>query len=228
MDGTTTLWLSFLAGIYAPLGSPCVIVLYPAYLAFLAGDDGERKPGISPFSLGFAVALGVLLSLIVGGILFALALQVLGSAVRALVTPAAFLILLVFALLLLLDIDPFCYSGRIPLPRTGLPSPHGAALLLGLLFGIIILPCNAAIILVLIALATTATGAIESVGIFLAFGVGMILPLLLIAGISRFRSRQVMAFLTGHRLFVQRLAGLVMLLIAVWYLALYSFPALFR
>ena len=37
-----------------------------------------------------------------------------------------------------------------------------------------------------------------------------------------------MAFLTKHRRFVQRLAGLVMLLIAVWYLALYSFPALFR
>ena len=176
MDSTTLLWLSFLAGIYAPVGSPCMIVLYPGYLAFLAGSDGERKPGISPFSLSIAVAVGVLLSLIVGGILFALAIQVLGSEVRALVTPAAFLLLLVFALLLLLDIDPFRFTGTLPLPRVGQLSPSVSPLFLGLFFGLIILPCNAIVILVLIALATTATGAQESVGIFLAFGIGIIFP----------------------------------------------------
>jgi cytochrome c-type biogenesis protein len=228
MDGTTTLWLSFLAGIYAPVGSPCVIALYPAYISFLAGSDGERKPGISPFSLGLAVSAGVILSLLTGGILFALALVVLGGVVRTFVTPAAFLLLLAFSLLLIFDVDPTRSTGNIPLPRAGTLPPYGAAFLLGLLFGLIILPCNAAVILVLIALATTATGALESLGIFLAFGAGMILPLILIAGISRLRSRQVMNFLTRHRLFVQRLAGLIMLLIAVWYLVLFFFPLLFR
>jgi hypothetical protein len=56
----------------------------------------------------------------------------------------------------------------------------------------------------------------------------MILPLIVIAGISRLRSRQVMSFLTGHRLLVRRTAGLIMLTIAMWYLLLLLFPGMFR
>jgi len=225
VDGATTLWLSFLAGIYAPVGSPCVIALYPGYIAFLAGKSGEKRE-ISPFSLGVAVAVGVILSLLLGGILFALLVQVLGAAARAVITPAAFLILLIFSLLLLLDSDALPSFGTFPAPLAY--PPHGEAFLLGLLFGVIILPCNAAVMLFLIALATTASGFTESLGVFLAFGSGMTLPLLMIAAISRFRSRQVMDFLSRHRFLVRRSAGLVMLLIAVWYLVLFFFPGLIR
>lgn len=228
MDATTTLGLSFLAGFYAPAGSPCVFVLYPAYISFLANEGREKGVGVSPFSLGIAVAAGVMLSLFSGGIVFALLLQILGSVARGIITPVAYLLLLIFSILLLLDIDLGRFTGTIPLPRAGTLSPHAAALLLGLFFGIIILPCNAAVIMVLITLATTATGAMESLGIFLAFGAGMILPLIVIAGISRLRSRQVMSFLTGHRLLVRRTAGLIMLTIAMWYLLLLLFPGMFR
>lgn len=65
MDYPALLWLSFIAGIYAPLGSPCVIILYPGYLAFLAGTDEENRA--SPFLLGLTVACGVLISLLPGG-----------------------------------------------------------------------------------------------------------------------------------------------------------------
>jgi cytochrome c biogenesis protein CcdA len=60
---------------------------------------------------------------------------------------------------------------------------------------------------------------------FFAFGIGMTLPLILLAGISLVRSRQAMEFLARHRLLVQRLAGLVMFVIAVWYLVLFFLPA---
>jgi cytochrome c-type biogenesis protein len=225
MDGTTLLWFSFLAGIYAPVGSPCVMVLYPGYISFLAGKGGGKQ-AISPFSLGILVASGVIISLLAGGILFTLLVQVLGGTAREIITPVAYLLLLIFSLLLLLDIDILPPAGRIPVSRAG--TPFGQAFLLGFLFGIILLPCNTAVILVLFALATTASGAVESIEVFLAFGVGMILPLLLIAGISQFRSRQVMGFLTRHRLLVRRIAGLVLLLIAVWYLVLFFFPGWFR
>jgi cytochrome c-type biogenesis protein len=228
VDPATTLWLSFLAGIYAPIGSPCVFVLYPAYLSFLAGTAGNEEPGIVPFSLGLVVVTGVILSLLCGGILFALLLQAWGGVVRAIITPSASLLLLVFSLLLLLDYSPFGSTVAPQLPRSGARSPHAAALLLGLFFGLIILPCNAAVIMVLITLATTSSGAMESVGIFLAFGAGMTFPLLVIAGISRFRSRQVMAFLSGHRLIIRRIAGLAMFVIAAWYLALFFFPGMIR
>jgi cytochrome c-type biogenesis protein len=225
VDGTTQLWFSFLAGIYAPVGSPCIIVLYPGYLSFLAGTRGEH-PTISPFSLGLAVAAGVMVSLFLGGIFFALLEQVLGSAIRSVITPVAFLLLVVFSLLLLSDFDPIPPMGRFPLsyPR----SPHGSAFLVGLLFGIFILPCNAAVIMILLALATTASGAVEFVAVFLTFGMGITLPLLLLAAISRIRSRQVLQFLTRHRLLVRRIAGMIMLFIAVWYLVLFFFPGVFR
>jgi cytochrome c-type biogenesis protein len=223
MEMTTLLWLSFLAGLYAPIGSPCVIILYPGYLSFLAGMKGKEYRWTSPLTLGIAVAFGVILSLLLGGFLFALVLQVAGPGARTLITPAVSLILLVFALALILDVNALTLPGKIPLPHAG--TPNGAAFLLGLIFGIIILPCNAAVILFLITLATSVSSGVEAMSLFLAFGIGMTLPLLLLAGISRFRSRQIMEFLARYRLPVQRIAGLVMFVIAVWYLVLFFFPA---
>jgi cytochrome c-type biogenesis protein len=223
MDGTTLLWLSFLAGLYAPVGSPCVIILYPGYLSFLAGMKGKEDRWTSPLTLGIAVAFGVVISLLLGGFLFALVLQALGPGARVLITPAVSLILMVVALALILDIRIPKNFKNIPLPRAG--TPNGTAFLLGLMFGIIILPCNAAVILFLITLATSASSGVEAMSMFFAFGIGMTLPLILLAGISLVRSRQAMEFLARHRLLVQRLAGLVMFVIAVWYLVLFFLPA---
>jgi cytochrome c-type biogenesis protein len=218
MDYPALLWLSFLAGIYAPLGSPCVIILYPGYLAFLAGTDEENRA--SPFLLGLAVACGVLISLLLRGSLLGLFVQALGPAARALLQPAVSLLLLTFALVLIFDITLPPVLHGFPLPRAG------SALTLGLFMGVLILPCNTAIILFLLALATSVGTAVESMGLFLAFGAGMVLPLLLLAGISRIRSRQVLGFLTRHRIAVQRLAGMGMLLIAAGYLVLFFLPNL--
>jgi cytochrome c-type biogenesis protein len=225
VDWTILIWLSFLAGMYAPVGSPCVIALYPAYISFLAGGkDGDRS-GVSPFSLGNAVALGVILSMLAGGILFALLIAALGTLVRAVITPAAFLLLLVLSLLLILDIDPLRPAGMQRFSRAA--TPHRAAFLLGLCMGIIILPCNAPVVMVLLALAATAPGAAEALYVFLAFGAGMTFPLLIIAGISRLRSRQVTGFITRHRLLIRRFSGLLMLVISAWYLVLIFFPGMF-
>jgi cytochrome c-type biogenesis protein len=225
MDSAALLWLSFLAGLYAPLGSPCVIVLYPGYLAFLAGMDGKEHRWTSPLTLGLAVVAGIIISLLLGGFLFALGVQALGSGVRTLVTPAVSLILLIAALALILDITTPAYLKNIPLPRGN--TPNGSAFLLGLVFGFIILPCNAAVILFLLTLATSVSTGVEAMSLFLAFGIGMTLPLVLLAGISRYRSRQVMGFLARHRLAVQRIAGGVMLAVSIWYLLLYLFPQVF-
>jgi cytochrome c-type biogenesis protein len=222
VDWTALLWLSFLAGMYAPVGSPCIIALYPAYISFLAGGKERNGTVPSPLGPGIAVAAGVLLSMLAGGILFALLIAALGTFVRDIVTPAAFLLLLVLSLLLLFDIDPPLPAVLHSYPRA--VTPHRAAFLLGLLMGFIILPCNAPVVMVLLVLAATAPGAAEALAVFLAFGAGMVLPLLVIAGISRLRSRQVTGFLTRHRLWIRRLSGLLMLLISAWYLVLIVFP----
>ena len=226
MDWTTLLWLAFLAGIYAPVGSPCVIVLYPAYLSFLAGRGDDQRQPVSLFIPGLLISAGVILSLLLGGILFALLLLLLGSAARAFITPAAFLLLLVFSILLVFDLDLSRLTGSFPFPRA--ETPRGSAFLLGLLLGVIILPCNSAAVMALLTLAVTTSGGVEAVGIFLAFGAGMVVPLLSIAGISRLRSRQPTAFLSRHRLLVRRTAGLAMFLIAAWYLFHLFLPGLVR
>ncbi len=77
--------------------------------------------------------------------------------------------------------------GKIPAanPILMLKNPLTAAFFLGLTFGIIILPCNAAAVVVLLALAATATGLFEGLGAFLSFGLGITLPLLVLAGLSQ-------------------------------------------
>jgi hypothetical protein len=52
----------------------------------------------------------------------------------------------------------------------------------------------------------------------------MVLPLLIIAGISQAGQRRVLLFLTCHRRLIRGGAGLSMLVIAAWYLALFFFP----
>jgi cytochrome c-type biogenesis protein len=218
MDAAALFWLSFLAGVYAPLGSPCVLVLYPGYLSFLAGMKGDRDAEIPAFSLGIAVAAGVILSLILGGIFLAAVLAATGPAARVLITAAIYLLLLLLSIAMLLDFDATAIFGKYPVPRAG--TPHRSAFLLGLCFGIIILPCNSAILLFLLTLAVSMPGGMQVLGLFFAFGAGVTLPLLLLAGISRLRSRQVVGFLTRHRLAVQRIAGFFMLIIALYSLTL--------
>jgi len=58
------------------------------------------------------------------------------------------------------------------------------AFLLGPFFGIIILPCNAAAVVALLAIGTTHSGFLANLGSFFAFGMGMSLPLLAFAALS--------------------------------------------
>jgi cytochrome c-type biogenesis protein len=218
MEAAILFWLSFLAGIYASAGSPCVLVMYPGYLSFLAGRSDERSHLPWPLIFGFAVAGGVITGMLACGSLFILVLAVAGPAGRTAITFGSYILLIILALLLILGIDYSRGVKPVPLPRSG--HPFFAAFLLGLGFGIIILPCNAAPVAVLFTLASSASGFTTGLGSFLAFGLGITFPLLLLAAFSQARSRQVLGFLAGHRRAIQLAAGLVMLIIATIYLVL--------
>jgi cytochrome c biogenesis protein CcdA len=165
------------------------------------------------------VAAGVIAALAAGGILFSFLVQSSGSTVRNIITPVVFIALLIFSVFLILDID---FGQPIPVPR--LENPVLAALLLGLAFGIILLPCNAASVAILLALAAIPSGFFEGTGVFLCFGTGMVLPLIVIAGISQAGQQRILLYLSCHRRVIRGIAGLCMLAIAVWYLALFFFP----
>ena len=37
----SNLWISFLAGLFAPIGAVCVLPLYPGFLSYLAGQVSQ-------------------------------------------------------------------------------------------------------------------------------------------------------------------------------------------
>jgi cytochrome c-type biogenesis protein len=160
--------------------------------------------------------------MLIGGFLFSAALEAGGSTVRNIVIPAAFIILFLFSLLLIFNINPGKISLVNPVPRMKNPLP--AAFFLGITFGIIILPCNAAAVVVLLALAATATGFFEGLGAFLSFGLGITLPLLILAALSRAAGRQVTGYLTRHQREIRLISGIFMLIISLYYLILLYFP----
>jgi cytochrome c-type biogenesis protein len=96
------LWISFLAGLFAPLGAVCVLPLYPGFLSYLAGQvnaqgtESENKKQIIMF--GVIITLGVIVSMFVFGLIFTFFLQ--GSLTKAIgiISPIAFGILAVISL----------------------------------------------------------------------------------------------------------------------------------
>ena len=225
MDTSTLFWLSFLAGIYASVGAPCALILYPGYISFLAGRAGDERHRPEPFTLGILVAMGVIVAMLIGGLIFSLAVETGGETVRNVFIPAAFIILFFLSLLLILDINFGKITIANPVPR--LNNPFAAAFFLGMTFGIVILPCNAAAVVVLLALAATATGLFEGLGAFLSFGLGITLPLLILAALTQTTSRQVLGYLTRHRRAIRLTGGIIMLIISVWYLTLLFLPKMF-
>ncbi|HOT03513.1 MAG TPA: cytochrome c biogenesis protein CcdA [Methanolinea sp.] len=214
--------MAFLAGLYAPLGSPCVIPLYPGFLSFLAGTGASSERKYSMLMLGMVVAAGVIISMLAFGIVYVTFVQVSLSRFLSIISPAAFLVLAVFSLVLILDIDFSRWTGVISIPRSGRPILD--AFLLGLFFGIVILPCNAAAVVALLAIGTTATGFLANLGSFFAFGIGMSLPLLALAALSLTRSREILAWFSRNRRAVHVVAGVMMLGVSLYYLLFVFFP----
>lgn len=225
MEPAILFWLSFVAGMYAPVGSPCILVLYPGYISFLAGRPGGDRDSGSPLALGITVAAGVMCAMLCGGFVYTLILSAIGGEALKVLTVVLYSLLILFSFLLIFDVDYWRIRTPIPLPRLEQPLP--SAFLLGIAFGIIILPCNAAAVAVLLALAASAPGLTTGLGSFISFGLGMTLPLIIIAGLSQARSRQVMEYLAAHRHIIRILSGITMLILSVIYLVFLFFPALF-
>ncbi len=224
MDFFLLLWLSFLAGILAPITSPCVLVMYPGYIAFLARrSQDDTGTQIHPALVGITISCGILLSLLAGGIVFSFLVTFLGGTVRAVVTTVIYVILLVLSLFLIFGSGSRRTVSLPPLLRPA--NPLAAAFLYGALFGIIILPCNAAALVLLLALAATAGGFTDGLGSFLLYGTGVIAPLLILSFVSGARSHAFLDILSRHQRAIRITAGIFMLAIALWYLALPVIPA---
>src|SRR6185503_14749525 len=129
--------------------SPCILPLYPGFLAYLSG---QSEMGRKKYLLGLFVLAGVLtMMLTLGGLIAWLAVPV-GNVLVYLI-PLADLLILILGILLILDRNPFKTLPQIRFPV--LSHPFGNAYVYGLLYGPIALPCSGPMVVGIFALSFT-------------------------------------------------------------------------
>src|SRR3989344_1341305 len=219
-------WLAFLAGLFAPLGAVCVLPLYPGFLAYLAGQLSKDKSATKQSQpqdnkkqiifFGLVVTSGVIISMLIIGLIFSTILKASLTKAIGIISPIAFGILAVVSVLLIFNFDVGRFMPKFHAPV--LNNPLLSAFIFGLFFGVIVLPCNPASLAVLFAVSTSVTSFFTNFIHFLLFGIGMALPLLILAVVSASWSKIVIGFLTKYKKWINVAAGVIMLLISLYYL----------
>ncbi len=161
--------------------SPCVLPLYPGFLAYLSGGQVGLPNKAGRYFLGFFVLLGVLTMMLALGGLIALLSVSVGRAL-SFITPIADALIILLGVLLLLNVNPFKALPQIQVPV--LSHPFVNAFLYGLLYGPIALPCSGPLVVGIFALSLTVAEALSKLTVFFWFGMGFGLPLLALSFLS--------------------------------------------
>jgi len=203
----TSIFLGLLAS-----GSPCVFPLYPGFLAYLSG--GQEKLGKrGRYLLGFFVLAGVLtMMLILGAIIAALSISI-GSALSV-VIPIADVLIILLGILLLLDINVFKSLPQIQVPV--LSHPLANAYMYGLLYGPIALPCSGPLVVAIFALSFTAEEFFGKLIVFLLFGLGFGIPLLLLSFLAGAAQKSITRFFARNSRLVNIIGGLLLLGVGIY------------
>jgi len=193
--------------------SPCVLPLYPGFLAYISGgQEGlQGKPG--RYLLGFFVLAGVLtMMLALGGIIALLSVSV-GSAL-SFVIPAADLIIISFGVMLLFNVNPFKKMPQVRVPL--LSHPFVNAFVYGLLYGPIALPCSGPLVVSIFALSFTAAEVLSKLNIFFWFGLGFGIPLLVLSFLSGAAQRWITRQFALRAQLINVISGLLLLGVGVY------------
>jgi cytochrome c-type biogenesis protein len=150
------------------------------------------------------------------GLVFTTILQVSLTKVINIVSPIAFGILGIISIFLLFNVD----FGRF-LPRVNAPvlkNPLLSAFVFGFFFGAIVIPCNPGFIAAFFARSLLVDSVVSNLVNFLMFGLGIGFPLLVLALISGAKSQALIKWFTDRKTLINRLAGIIMLGISLYYL----------
>ncbi len=197
------------------MASPCVLPLYPGFLAYLSSQTDLTTPARRAL-LGPAVLAGVLtMMLALGAVIAWLAISV-GRAL-AVVIPIADLTILVLGLALLVDRNPFTRLPQLRIPILRRPLVNAYAY--GLLYGPLALPCSGPLVVAIFALSLSVGEAIDKMWVFLWFGLGFGAPLLVLSALSAgFQRRLTVLFARQHR-GLNRVGGIMLIALASYDLA---------
>jgi cytochrome c-type biogenesis protein len=199
----------------ASAASPCLLPLYPAFLAYLTGASGagagtDRR--ISGF-LGLAVLAGLVTSMIaIGMIVVAISAPI--SSLLGFAVPIIDLLLITLGVLLLAGINPFLKAPTWNVP--GASGPISQAYLYGVFLGPIALPCAGPFLVATLAISVGATETIGTIATFVVFALGFGLPLVLLSVLARSRQDSVVRFLTRHHRTIEIVSGVLLIGAGTW------------
>ena len=193
--------------------SPCVLPLYPGFLAYLSAGQGNIQGKYSRDFLGFLVLFGGFTRMLaLGGVIAWLSISV-GQAL-SIVIPIADLIILIFGVMLLLDVNPFKKLPQIQIPL--LTHPFANAFVYGLLYGPIALPCSGPLVVSIFALSLTVGDALGKLNVFFWFGMGFGIPLLILSFLSGAAQQWITRQFAIHSRVINILSGLLLVAIGIY------------
>jgi len=192
--------------------NPCVLPLYPGFLAYLSGQS-ELEQNKRRYFLGLFVLAGVLSMMLALGGLIALLAVPTGS-ILVYIIPLADLLILILGVLLLFNHNPFKTLPQIQIPA--LRHPFLNAYIYGLLYGPIALPCSGPLVVGIFALSFTAGEALSKLWVFLWFGLGFGLPLFVLSFLSGALQRQLTTLFARHSRVVNIVGGLLLIGVAIY------------
>jgi cytochrome c-type biogenesis protein len=205
---------SFSFGLLAT-ASPCVLPMYPGFLAYLSGQTGSGQSKQRYFA-GLFVLAGVLTAMLALGALIAV-LAVSIARVLAIVIPAAIAAIALLGVLLLLDRNPFYRLPQVRVPLLRRPALNAYAY--GLLYGPIAMPCSGPLVVAIFVYSFTLGEALSQLWAFLWFGLGFGVPLLVISLLSGALQRDLTRWFAVHRRALNLIGGVLLIAIAAYALA---------
>lgn len=200
----------------ASAASPCLLPLYPGFLAYLAANstslEGRRGTGL----LGLFVLAGVLTTMVLVAIVL-VAVAVPTSRLLAYATPVIDGLLIVLGLLLVAGRNPFERLPGVSVPVVS--SPFGRAYLYGVFLGPIALPCAGPFLVSLLGISLGIGDAVGKIGTFLLFGLGFGLPLVVLSLLTGVRAQSIVRWVVQRHRAIELVAGVLLVVVALLDLA---------
>jgi len=207
-----TIFTSLTLGLLAT-GSPCVLPLYPGFLAYISGGQKGLEGKAGRYFLGAFVLAGVLTMMLALGGLIALLSVSIGRALSVII-PLADLLIILLGVLLLLNINPFKTLPQLQVPV--LSHPFVNAFIYGLLYGPIALPCSGPLVVSIFVLSFTAAEALSKLNIFFWFGMGFGIPLLLLSLLSGAAQRWITRQFAVHARLINITSGTLLVAVGIY------------
>jgi cytochrome c-type biogenesis protein len=197
----------------ASAASPCLLPLYPGFIAYLSANAkalaGRRAAGL----LGLLVLAGVLSTMVLIGALL-LVVSVPAGRIATYLIPLIDGLLIVLGLLLIAGRNPF---ERLPGMRVPLVSnPYGQAYVYGVMLGPLALPCAGPFLVALLALSVGFGDAVARLGTFIVFGLGFGLPLVVLSLLAGARQQTVVRWIVSNHRAIEIASGVILILVALW------------